>query len=57
MDQVWTYADAPSPKTRTNAAARARGPEPTAPDGNPNWGGPLTFQDPRTLRLGIRLSW
>ena len=57
VDQNWTNADAPSPADPSECGGPGTGEGTDCPDGNPNWGGPLTFQDPRTLRLGIRLSW
>ena len=57
VDQNWTYADAPSPPDPNECGGPGTGPGTACPEGNPNWGGALTFQDPRTLRLGIRLSW
>ena len=53
VDEIWTNA----PKDTTEDPNECGGTDPDCPQGNPNWGEPLTFQDPRTLRLGIRLSW
>ncbi len=57
VDQVWTRARAESSPDPNECGGPGTGEGTACPDGNPNWGGPLTFQDPRTLRLGIRLSW
>ncbi len=57
VDEVWTYARSDSTEDPNECGGPGTGPGTDCPDGNPNWGGPLTFQDPRTLRLGIRLSW
>jgi outer membrane receptor protein involved in Fe transport len=57
VDQVWTYADAGSTPDPNECGGPGTGPGTACPQGNPNWGGPVTFQDPRTLRLGIRLGW
>jgi outer membrane receptor protein involved in Fe transport len=57
VDQVWTYAAAGSTPNPDECGGPGTGKGTDCPAGNPNWGGPVTFQDPRTLRLGIRLSW
>lgn len=57
VDQIWTNARAERTEDPNECGGPGTGPGTACPQGNPNWGGPLTFQDPRTLRLGIRLSW
>jgi outer membrane receptor protein involved in Fe transport len=57
VDEIWTFARADRTDDPNECGGRGTGPGTACPQGNPNWGEPLTFQDPRTLRLGIRLSW
>ncbi len=57
VDEIWTNARAERTEDPNECGGPGTGPETGCPQGNPNWGAPLTFQDPRTLRLGIRLSW
>ena len=57
VDQIWTNARAERTEDPNECGGPGSGPGTTCPQGNPNWGRPLTFQDPRTLRLGIRMSW
>ncbi|MEX1246712.1 MAG: TonB-dependent receptor [Thermoanaerobaculia bacterium] len=57
VDEVWTYAGAERTEDPKECGGPGTGPGTDCPQGNPNWGGPVTFQDPRTLRVGIRLSW
>jgi hypothetical protein len=57
VDEIWTNARADRTEDPNECGGPGTGPGTACPQGNPNWGGPLTFQDPRTLRLGIRLSW
>lgn len=54
--QTWTF-DAAEPVDPNACGGPGTGPGTACPLGNPNWGGPLTFQDPRTIRLGARLTW
>ncbi|MCG8461796.1 MAG: hypothetical protein MI919_36400, partial [Holophagales bacterium] len=58
VDQEWTF-DAP-PGIGLNpgeCGGPGTGPGTACPQGNPDWGTPLAFQKPRTLRLGAKLSW
>jgi len=57
VDETWTNASAPITTDPNECGGPGTGPGTACPDGNPNWGGPLAFQDPRTLRFGVRLSW
>ena len=57
VDQIWTFATAANTEDPNECGGPGTGEGTVCPDGNPNWGGPLAFQNPRTLRLGIRLSW
>lgn len=57
VDQIWTLAAAATTVNPNECGGPGTGTGTACPQGNPNWGGPLTFQDPRTLRLGMRLSW
>jgi len=57
VDEIWTNARAERTEDPNECGGPGTGPGTACPEGNPNWGGPLTFQDPRTLRLGIRLSF
>jgi hypothetical protein len=57
VDEVWTFAQAPRTVDPNECGGPGTGPGTACPQGNPKWGGPLTFQDPRTVRLGTRLTW
>jgi outer membrane receptor protein involved in Fe transport len=57
VDQIWTFANAPATPDPNECGGPGTGPGTDCPLGNPNWGGPVAFQAPRTLRLGVRLSW
>ncbi len=57
VDQVWTFAAARGTEDPNECGGPGTGPGTSCPDGNPNWDQPLVFQDPRTVRLGARLSW
>jgi outer membrane receptor protein involved in Fe transport len=57
VDEVWTRAAAEATVDPNECGGPGTGPGTACPRGNPNWGGPLTFQEPRTVRLGTRLSW
>jgi hypothetical protein len=57
VDEIWTFARADRTVDPNECGGPGTGTGTACPLGNPNWGAPLTFQDPRTLRLGIRLSW
>ena len=56
VDQDWTFAagEGPSPG---ECGGPGTGPGTACPLGNPNWGTPTQFQDPRTVRLGAKLSF
>lgn len=56
--QTWTRdGNAAEPVDPNACGGPGTGPGTACPLGNPNWGGPLRFQEPRTVRLGARLSW
>lgn len=57
VDQTWTYAAARQTVDPNECGGPGTGPGTSCPDGNPNWGQPVVYQDPRTVRLGARLSW
>ncbi len=57
VDEIWTNARKDRTEDPNECGGPGTGPGTDCPQGNPNWDAPLTFQDPRTLRLGIRLSW
>jgi len=57
VDEVWTFAQAARTEDPNECGGPGTGPGTACPQGNPKWGGPLTFQDPRTVRLGTRLTW
>jgi outer membrane receptor protein involved in Fe transport len=57
VDEIWTFAQADRTEDPNECGGPGTGEGTACPDGNPYWGAPLAFQDPRTLRLGIRLSW
>jgi len=56
VDEIWTFARK-NTSDPNECGGPGTGPGTACPQGNPNWGGPVTFQDPRTLRLGFRLSF
>jgi hypothetical protein len=55
-DQIWTRAAAEATVDPNECGGPGTGPGTVCPEGNPNWGEPLTFQEPRTVRLGVRLT-
>jgi hypothetical protein len=57
VDEIWTRAAAETTVDPNECGGPGTGPGTACPPGNPNWGGPLTFQDPRTVRLGARVTW
>jgi hypothetical protein len=57
VDEQWTSAQKDRTEDPNECGGPGTGPGTNCPQGNPNWGAPLTFQDPRTLRLGVRLSF
>jgi hypothetical protein len=57
VDQIWTRARAAKTEDPNECGGPGTGSGTACPRGNPNWGGPVAFQDPRTTRLGVRLSW
>jgi hypothetical protein len=57
VDEVWTRAAAEVTMDPNECGGPGTGPGTDCPLGNPNWGRPLTFQEPRTVRLGARLTW
>jgi hypothetical protein len=57
VEEIWTFARADRTEDPNECGGPGTGPGTACPQGNPNWGEPLTFQDPRTLRLGVRLNW
>lgn len=57
VDQTWTRDRGGETVDPDACGGPGTGPGTACPRGNPNWGGPLTFQDPRTVRLGARLTW
>ena len=62
VDQEWTLADeeADDPATPINESTcggPGTGPGTACEAGNPNFGEATQYQAPRTLRLGVKLSW
>lgn len=57
VDQIWTLAAAATTTDPNECGGPGTGAGTACPQGNPNWGGPVTFQEPRTVRLGARLTW
>jgi hypothetical protein len=57
VDEIWTNAGAVRTEDPKECGGPGSGEGTTCPDGNPNWGEPILFQDPRALRVGARLSW
>jgi outer membrane receptor protein involved in Fe transport len=53
VDNEWTLARAEA----TTDPNECGGADPACPNGNDNYGLPLTFQDPFRVRIGVRLSW
>jgi hypothetical protein len=57
VDEIWTNAGARQTEDPNECGGPGTGPGTACLDGNPNWGEPILFQKPRTLRVGARLSW
>jgi TonB-dependent receptor-like protein len=57
VDETWTFTEAAKTDDPHECGGPGTGDGTACPDGNPNWGGALAFQEPRTLRFGVRLSW
>jgi hypothetical protein len=57
VDETWTLARARTTENPNECGGPGTGPGTDCPDGNPNWGKPILFHEPRTLRIGARLSW
>ncbi len=62
VDQEWTLADeeADDPATpldESTCGGPGTGPGTACEAGNPNFGEAMQYQSPRTLRLGVKLSW
>jgi hypothetical protein len=56
VDQTWTFG-APSDEDPATCGGPGSGPGTDCPQGNPNWGQPISYQQPFRARLGVRLSW
>ena len=57
VDEVWTNALLERSVDPNECGGPGTGPGTDCPFGNPLWGTPLEFQSPRSLRLGMKLSW
>ena len=57
VDEIWTNAIAATTLDPNECGGPGTGPGTDCAQGNSNWGGALTFQEPRTVRLGARLTW
>ncbi|HLE19712.1 MAG TPA: hypothetical protein VJB88_01205, partial [Vicinamibacteria bacterium] len=53
LDQEWTF----EPLEETVDPNECGGADPNCPAGNPNYGKPLAYQGPFSLRLGVKLTW
>ncbi|MDX1382741.1 MAG: hypothetical protein R3190_03800 [Thermoanaerobaculia bacterium] len=56
VDENWSYAFGSSDGV-AECGGPGTGPGTSCPDGNPAWGAPLRFHQPRAMRLGARWSW
>jgi hypothetical protein len=57
VDPMWTSARTRITENPNECGGPGTGPGTDCPDGNPNWGKPILFHEPRTLRIGARLTW
>jgi outer membrane receptor protein involved in Fe transport len=57
VDETWTWLPLFETVDPNECGGPGTGPGTECPWGNPNWGSPVAFQLPRTLRLGAKLSW
>ena len=61
VEQTWTNARAfknnPDPNHPSMCGGPGTGPGTSCPNGNPDFGSPTSFQQPRTLRVGAKLSF
>jgi hypothetical protein len=56
VDQIWTFEQLTVTEDPDECGGPGTGPETTCQKGNPNFGTPLAFQRPRTLRFGAKIS-
>lgn len=56
-DQLWTFARSRTTEDPNECGGPGTGPGTDCPAGNPNWGKPILYHSPRTLRIGTRLTW
>jgi len=57
VDEDWTFAALTRTEDPDECGGPGTGTGGDCPEGNPLWGTPKTLQVPRTVRLGLRLSW
>jgi hypothetical protein len=57
VDENWTFAAATHTEDPAECGGPGTGPGTSCPEGNPLWATAKTFQVPRTVRLGLRLTW
>jgi hypothetical protein len=57
VNQTWTNEALYRTASPSECGGPGTGPGTACPNGNPNWNTPLTYQRPRTLRLGAKLSF
>ena len=57
VDELWTWAEALASGPPDECGGPGTGPGTSCPAGNPSWGEPTAFQQPRVVRLGARLRW
>jgi outer membrane receptor protein involved in Fe transport len=56
-NQIWTFAERQRTVDPGECGGPGTGPGTSCPEGNPLWGSAIAFQPPRSLRIGLKLSW
>jgi outer membrane receptor protein involved in Fe transport len=56
VDQDWTFNELSATQDPNECGGPGTGPGTACPAGNPNFGSPIDFQRPRTLRFGLKIS-
>ncbi|MBW3672249.1 MAG: hypothetical protein KY432_11335, partial [Acidobacteria bacterium] len=56
VDEIWTFANG-VPLPADECGGPGTGPGTNCPEGNPNWGQPLAFQQGRSLMFGLKANW
>ena len=57
VDETWTYAALDRTVDPRECGGPGTGPGTNCPEGNPFWGSAVAYQLPRSLRLGLKVSW